>query len=276
MPGVALGSAWTCAASARRGRASNHPGRSHSIIPPGGPWVNTYGYVLLPGTSPRNRQRSCLASLIHIIRSFPDTLVLRRPERRGVENGLFSPVGTPKPTEHCASMQIFLTQEARDGAMPHAQRGIDSQDRVTDPKTKTTGPNVSSRTAAEGGTGRLFDKNFRIAAGIEVKGGSNAIPHGGGVLGDTAPWPQCKWRWRCIVIVRGLIECPVCGRPFRAWFQPGVKTLLCPTCGTELDTTEAARQPERTPISRRAPGFARVFELIRGRRVGYNGNGLAN
>ena len=78
------------------------------------------------------------------------------------------------------------------------------------------------------------------------------------------------------MIVKGSIECPVCGRPFRAWFQPSVKTVLCPTCCTEVDAAAVEVQPEPRLVVRQGPAFTRVLGLIWHRLASYNGNRLAS
>lgn len=77
----------------------------------------------------------------------------------------------------------FSTQGTHYGAIADSERGIDGQGIATDPKMRTTGKNVSPETTDKGGTSRTFDKDVRIATGIEPKGESNAIPDADGV-----PW----------------------------------------------------------------------------------------
>ena len=78
------------------------------------------------------------------------------------------------------------------------------------------------------------------------------------------------------MIVKGSIECPVCGGPFKAWSQPSVKIVLGPTCGTEVDAAAVEVQPEPTVVARHVPAFTRVLGLIWHRMVGYNGGRLAS
>ncbi len=78
------------------------------------------------------------------------------------------------------------------------------------------------------------------------------------------------------MIVKGSIECPVCGRRFKAWFQPSVKAVLCPICWTEVDAAAVEVQSEPTLATRRSLSFTRVLELIWHRPAGYNGSRLTS
>lgn len=78
------------------------------------------------------------------------------------------------------------------------------------------------------------------------------------------------------MVVKGSIECPACGRPFRAWFQAGVKTVVCPVCGAVVDTAELQVQPEPVQAVRRSCVPGSTIELIWRRLMGYNDGRLAN
>jgi hypothetical protein len=72
------------------------------------------------------------------------------------------------------------------------------------------------------------------------------------------------------MITKGSIECPFCRRPFRAWFQTGVKTVMCPTCWAEVATADVEVEPAPVRPAWRNSHLASVWGLIWDRLVGYN------
>jgi len=69
------------------------------------------------------------------------------------------------------------------------------------------------------------------------------------------------------MIRKGTLECHVCGHGMRAWFQTGVRTVLCPVCQAEVDVPTARLEPvQPTRTWRLVPALA----LIRSRLAGYN------
>lgn len=71
------------------------------------------------------------------------------------------------------------------------------------------------------------------------------------------------------MMTKGLIECPFCRRPFRTWFQTGVKTVMCPTCWAEVDTADIRLQEPARPAGR-TWHLISALGLIWDRLVGYN------
>ena len=60
------------------------------------------------------------------------------------------------------------------------------------------------------------------------------------------------------MIRKGTLECPMCGHGMRAWFQTGVRTVLCPVCQAEVDTANVRLepvQPTRTGRVDAGPGI---------------------
>lgn len=72
------------------------------------------------------------------------------------------------------------------------------------------------------------------------------------------------------MIAKGRIECPICHRPFKVWFQAGVRTVPCPTCWSEVDTADVQLEPPRPQSAWRSRHLASTLGLIWHRLVGYN------
>jgi hypothetical protein len=74
------------------------------------------------------------------------------------------------------------------------------------------------------------------------------------------------------MITKGTIECSFCRKPFRAWFQAGTSTVVCPTCWVDVDLAAVQMQPKLVAPASKVRPLTSVLRLIRDRLVGYNGS----
>jgi len=79
---------------------------------------------------------------------------------------------------------------------------------------------------------------------------------------------------RTAMIRNGTLECPCCGRGLRAWFQTGVKTVMCPVCQAEVDIAHVRLKEPAQPMWRNWRLIS-VLALIWDWLAGYNRDELA-
>ena len=73
------------------------------------------------------------------------------------------------------------------------------------------------------------------------------------------------------MIAKGVIECPCCRRPFRAWLQAGVETVSCPTCWADVDTADIQLLPGPARPPWKKWHVMSALALIWDRLIGYTG-----